>query len=272
MKKFMIRCDMEGVSGVVSYEQSEPGKSEYDFGRRMLMSDLTALIGGLNAGGADEIWVYDEHFYGRNIDYDLFPENVFCITGKPPYLKNWAGGLDESFDGLILLGLHSKSKTPNALLNHTYEPDIVDIEINGLSVGEIGMETAIAGVYDVPLVMITADNIGVREAERLVPGVLGVSVKESISEFAALCYPLDVTRKKIYEAAKSVAENVPDTNPYLIGEARVKFTLKPGKYAKIYRELYPMENNISVIEAENVLAAYAEYWNRKIACQKIMEG
>jgi D-aminopeptidase len=30
--KFVIRCNIEGVSGVVSYEQAEPGKSEYDFG------------------------------------------------------------------------------------------------------------------------------------------------------------------------------------------------------------------------------------------------
>ena len=30
----MIRCDMEGVSGVVSYEQAEPGKAEYFFGKK----------------------------------------------------------------------------------------------------------------------------------------------------------------------------------------------------------------------------------------------
>ena len=29
MKKFMIRCDMEGASGIVSYLQAEPQKSEY---------------------------------------------------------------------------------------------------------------------------------------------------------------------------------------------------------------------------------------------------
>ena len=40
----MIRCDIEGVSGVVSYEQAEPGKSEFEFGKRMFMSDLMAVI------------------------------------------------------------------------------------------------------------------------------------------------------------------------------------------------------------------------------------
>ena len=53
MKKFMIRCDVEGVSGVVSYDQAEPGKPEYETGRKWFMSDLTALVKGLVDGGAD---------------------------------------------------------------------------------------------------------------------------------------------------------------------------------------------------------------------------
>ena len=51
--KYMIRCDIEGVSGVVSYEQAEPGKPEYDLGLRMFKSDLCACIDGLLQGGAD---------------------------------------------------------------------------------------------------------------------------------------------------------------------------------------------------------------------------
>lgn len=271
MKKYMIRCDIEGVSGVVSYEQAEPGKSEFDFGKRMFMSDLLAVIDGLNAGGADEIWIYDEHYYGRNIDIDNLPENVFCINGKPPYLKDWAGGLDESFAGLILLGFHSKRGTEGALLNHTYEPDIADIDINGTSVGEIGMEAAIAGVYNVPLVMITGDSEGIREAKELVPETCGVTVKESLSEFGATCYPLDVTVKKIFDAAKAVAKKGNGAKPYNVGRAKVKFTLKPGRYTDIYKSLYPMDGNVSTIEGETVLEAYAEYWNRKLVCQKMME-
>ena len=45
----MVRCDIEGVSGVVSYEQAEPGNAEHEFGRRMFQSDLVALLDGLTA-------------------------------------------------------------------------------------------------------------------------------------------------------------------------------------------------------------------------------
>mgnify|MGYP002441526898 CR=1 FL=1 len=40
MKKYMIRCDIEGVSGVVSYEQADPSRPEFAFGQRMFMCDL----------------------------------------------------------------------------------------------------------------------------------------------------------------------------------------------------------------------------------------
>ena len=123
----MIRCDIEGVSGVVSYEQVEPGRPEFDFGKNMLMKDLGALVKGLNKGGAQFIVIYDEHYYGRNVDLNLLPENVTIICGKPTYRKDWAGGLDETFAGLILLGVHSKRVKQDTLLNHKYKHEIKKI-------------------------------------------------------------------------------------------------------------------------------------------------
>lgn len=274
MKKYMIRCDIEGVTGVVSYEQAEPGKAEFTFGKKMFMADLIALIEGLNDGGADEIYIYDEHYYGRNIDIDALPSNVIAICGKPPYLKDWAGGLDESFTGLILLGFHSKRGTENALLNHTYEPDIKNINLNGVSVGEIGMESAIGGDYNVPLALIIADSKGVDEAKRLIHGVKSVTVKESLSETGALCYPLEVTSKKIYEAAIDVAKNFPTAKPYSLCEVCLEVELKEGKFRSVYEKLYSdqIENGVTTINAKTATAVWAIYWERKLRCYMEMEA
>ena len=185
MRKFMIRCDIEGASGVVSYQQSDPAGSEYAFGQKMFMDDLVALVDSLNSIGAKEIVIYDEHFYGRNIDISVLPSTVRAICGKPPYRPDWPGGLDSSFTGLILLGFHAKEGTEGALLPHTYESDIKDIRLNGLSVGEIGVEAAIAGDVGVPTVLVIADSAGAEEAEELLPGVFTVSVKEALGESGA---------------------------------------------------------------------------------------
>lgn len=186
MKKFMIRADVEGVCGVVSYAQVEPQKAEYACGQRMFMADLLSVVKGLHEGGADDIIVYDQHYWGRNIDLERIPEYVNVICGKPPYRSNWAGGLDSTFDGVVLLGFHSKSETPGGLLSHTYELDIADLRLNGVSVGEIGMEAAIAGDYGVPVVLITGDSAAIKEGKALLPGVRGVSVKEALSQEGAL--------------------------------------------------------------------------------------
>ena len=260
MKKFLVRTDIEGISGVVSYEQAVPGNDEYAEGRELFMGDLLALIEGLNEGGADEIYLYDEHCFGRNIQIDRLPDNVFTYAGKPPYRPDWAGGLDSSFTGLILLGFHSKADSQDKLLDHSYESDIRNIEINGLSVGEIGNEAAIAGDMDVPLLLVTGDSEGIREAQALVPEVKGVIVKDSCSEFGGLCYPAGLTRKWIREAAKEAAKQVPASRPFKApGPVTMRIEFYDTPFAREYRAKY----GEAVFHEENVLSCWARYLEAK---------
>jgi D-amino peptidase len=266
MKKFMIRCDMEGVTGIVSYEQAEPGKSEYEEGRRLFMSDLNAAIKGLHDGGADEIHIYDEHFYGRNIILDEIPEYVYTYCGKPNYTIESAGGLDESFTGMILLGFHSKAGTENALLNHTYEPDIADINLNGISVGEIGMEGAVAGSFGVPILMYTGDSEGALEMKKLSPDTICVNVKESLSENGAVCFPASMTYKMIYDAAYKIAKDTPSAAPLNFGETELIITFRDTPYAAKYYELY----GYAPITGENANVCWVEYLRRKAKVKRLI--
>lgn len=259
---------MEGVSGIVSYEQADPSKSEYETGKRWFMSDLNAVINGLRAGGADGIYVYDEHFYGRNIDISqLDDKNVYLYLGKPPYTKDWAGGLDGSFSGLVLLGFHSKRGTDGALLNHSYEPDIKDIRINGTSVGEIGVEAAIAGDFGVGLALIAADSEGVREAKELLGDVRSVAVKRSLSAEGAECYPIGFTYDRIFEAAKAAAESGSCAGAYSCGPRvvlEVDFFDTPfaDKYRSVYGE--------AVFHGKTVLECWSEYRKNKEEAEKLL--
>ena len=60
-RHYMIRSDMEGVGGVVSYEQARPGATEYPQAQAWFMAGLVAVVGGLKQGGADLVTIYDEH-------------------------------------------------------------------------------------------------------------------------------------------------------------------------------------------------------------------
>lgn len=268
-KKYMIRCDLEGASGVVNIDQVEPGKKEYKVGLKYFMSDLLSVINGLNESRADEIYVYDEHFYGRNVELSQLPENVSVYCGKPQYTKEWAGGLDSTFTGMIMVGLHSKAGTKNALLNHSYEDEILDINVNNISVGEIGIESLIAGEFNVPLILITADSEGVREAKRLVPSVISVSVKHSLGLNSAICYPLNVTEKLIRNATKLAVKKSVDIKPLRTeSPVELKIKLKDSEFCKNMREKFSIvdKKNQVIITKDTLLEAYSIYWDMKLAC------
>ena len=193
------------------------------------------------------------------------------IAGKPPYRADWAGGLDASFAGLVLVGFHSKYGTPGGLLHHSYELDIRDLRLNGVSVGEIGMETAIAGDFGVPLLLVTADSAGCAEAGALVPGVKTVAVKESLGETGGCCLPLGVTAAMIRQAAGDAMTTTPGARPWTLGPAvTLEVSLNPGPYADAVRRLYAADLNHDgdlVLKGASATAVWADYWQRKLEAQ-----
>ena len=270
----MIRCDMEGVGGVVSYEQARPGAPEYPKAQEWFMAELVALVEALKEGGADRVVIYDEHYWGRNIDVAQLPQGTEAICGKPPYRADWAGGLDESFAGMILLGLHSKAGTPGGLLPHTYEHDIADLVLNGVSVGEIGMEAAIAGDFGVPTVMIVGDSAAAAEAVSLLPGIQTVATKQSLSPTGAVCFPVTEITQRIRQTAARIVSRPPDVEPYTVGDrTELEIRLHAGPYLDTLRRLFPSQmtdDRTLALSGDTATAAWAEYWQIKLRCQAEM--
>ena len=153
--RFLIMKDIEGVTGVTTYQQAENSQ----LGRDMLMNDLLAVIEGIRAVEHHEIVVYDMHTDGRNVDMTKLPEDVNVVMGKPINGKVYRGGCGP-FDGLFMVGLHAMSREPGAMLAHSYLREYDSIHINGELVGEIGVERALAGEQRTPLVFVSGDDKG----------------------------------------------------------------------------------------------------------------
>ncbi len=77
--KVLIAADMEGVSGVVDWEQVIPGHAEYDRFRRLMTGDVNAAVRGAVEAGASEVIVTDGHHHNRNLLLDA-TFNMFCIV------------------------------------------------------------------------------------------------------------------------------------------------------------------------------------------------
>ena len=66
--KIWISCDMEGVAGIVDWDQCRPGGDGYALGCALMQDEVNAAIEGAMAGGATEFVVNDSHSRMANLD------------------------------------------------------------------------------------------------------------------------------------------------------------------------------------------------------------
>ena len=73
--RILIMTDMEGVSGIVAWDQVTGGKPMYEEGRRLYTEEINAAVRGARAAGAEEIVVVDCHGAGGDWTFNsLVPE------------------------------------------------------------------------------------------------------------------------------------------------------------------------------------------------------
>jgi D-amino peptidase len=200
-KKVYISVDMEGISGVNGDDQTGPGGAEYGRARKLMAEDANAAIRGAFEGGATDVLVNDSHGGQRNLlPEDLDPRARLISHSFKRY--GMMEGLDETFDAIIFVGYHAKADAPRGVFAHTGSGVVRDLQINGMSVGEGGMNAALAQWYGVPVVAVTGDDTAVEEVTRSVPGIRGVAVKRAINTRAVELRPLADARKDIQAAAR----------------------------------------------------------------------
>jgi D-amino peptidase len=215
--KVYILTDMEGASYVVREQQTEPGTSEYEEARLLLTRDVNAAIEGALEGGASEILVNDLH--GAREGFNLVPEELHegarYITGGPRPFR--IAGIDRSFNLAFMIGYHAMAGTRGAVLDHTMSTRaIVNAYINDRRVGEIGIDAAMLGCFEVPVALVTGCKMAVEEARSLLGSIEGVVVKEGLSRNFAICLSPARSRKLIREAARNAVKRAGDFMPFKV--------------------------------------------------------
>ena len=200
-KKVYISVDMEGISGISGDDQLSPGGAEYGRSRKLMAEDANAAIRGALAAGATDILVTDSHGGQRNLlPEDLNPKaRLISHSFKRHGMME---GLDETFDAVIYIGYHAKAETPVGLFAHTGSGVVRDLEINGRSVGEGGLNSALSAWYGVPVVLVTGDDVAIRQVQETAPLARGVEVKRAINVRAVELRPLLKAREEIERGAR----------------------------------------------------------------------
>ncbi|NYI04780.1 M55 family metallopeptidase [Allostreptomyces psammosilenae] len=201
--RVMISADMEGATGVTWPADVAPGSPQWQRFRRMLTGDVNAAVDGFLAGGADEVVVVEAHSSMRNVLLEELDTRATMITGRHKPLSMMQG-VDEA-DAVAFVGYHTGAGR-RGVLAHTYlGAGLLDLRIDGAPAGEGRMNALLAAEFDVPVALVTGDDLTCAEAADYAPGAHLVPVKFCVSRYAARCLPPARTAEAIREAARRAA-------------------------------------------------------------------
>jgi D-amino peptidase len=137
--------------------------------------------------------------------------------------------LEEGCDAALFVGMHAKAGTPDGVLCHTVSGQgWRDLQFNGVSVGETGINAALCGHWGCPVLMVTGDRATCTEARTLLgDGLTTVEVKVGLGRFSARSKTATTARELIEDGAKRALKDLKAVQPYRPGspcEIKIEFT------------------------------------------------
>ena len=234
--KVFISVDMEGIAGVVTSSETGTSGSDYGYFRRVMSAEANAAVLGAYDAGATEVVVRDSHGSARNILPDMLDSRARLIrdwSGGPKWMME---GIDASFDAVVFIGYHAKAGTPNGVINHTDNGNVVDFAINGVSLPEAGINALMAGSYGVPVIFVAGDQAICEQVNDLFGNIATVATKEGIGAASNGLHPDSANaliRAGVAEAVsnRSQYEAFTMTTPYTL-------VLKLKREASVYNGSY----------------------------------
>ncbi|WP_431787977.1 M55 family metallopeptidase [Streptomyces sp. G9] len=246
--KALISVDMEGISGIVHSSETNPERYDYQRGRELMTAEANAVIAGvLDAEPTADVLVADAHGTFRNLLPEQLDRRARLVRGKPRAL-NMLAGLDEETDAALFVGYHVRAGEGPGVLAHTMNGEILDVRVTGRaqdedvqttahtpggdvrttgrSLGEIGLNAAMAGHLGVPVVLLSGDDAACAEAAALIPEVVTVPVKEALGMAAAVTLHPEEARDRLRRAAADAVSRRTEIPPLaLTGPLHVEVDL-----------------------------------------------
>src|SRR5436190_7696131 len=105
---------MEGVAGIVKWQQTSGGDPMYEEGRRLYTEEVNAAVRGAVAAGATEIIVMDCHGAGGDWSFNsLVPEMLDprCEWVVQHMWTGYTDALEAGCDAALFVGMHAMAGT-----------------------------------------------------------------------------------------------------------------------------------------------------------------
>jgi len=223
--KVHISVDMEGVAGAVTGDQLGPTGFEYGRFREFMTREAVAAVTAAKEAGATEIVVADSHGNGENLLIEQFPADVRIVRSWPRKLTMMAG-VDETFDAAIFIGYHASTSNTAGVRAHTFSSaTLTRVALNGVEMTEGAWNAAIAGHFNVPVVMMSGDDAAIAEVRSVIGNIEAAETKKTLGFHSAITI-------------------TPQASVELIGR-QVKAALARRSEFKVYRHAGPVTVDVS---------------------------
>jgi D-amino peptidase len=206
--RVLVSVDMEGIAGVVHSDDIQPGNGEYERNRALLTAEANAAVRGVHAYAADaQVLVADAHAEFRNLLPELLDQRAELLRGTPRP-NGMMAGLADDIDAVLFVGYHGKAGTSRSVLAHTTSGRVIaDVRCDGSSLGELGLNAALAAHHGVPSVLVSGDDTVAAEAVEVAAGMHCVVVKQALGARAArMIHPHEACRRIELEVPRALAD------------------------------------------------------------------
>ncbi len=268
--RVLIISDMEGVSGIVKWEQVSGGERLYEEGRILYTEEINAAVRGAKRAGATEIVVMDCHGAGKGWTFNsLIPERLdpSCEWVVQTEWTEYTQVLEDGCDAALFVAMHAMAGTPDGGLCHTVSgSQWHNLWFNGTLVGETGINAALCGNWGCPVVLVTGDTAACREGKELLgDGLVTVAVKESFGRYSARNLPPERARQLIETGAADALSDLKAVKPYDPGspcEIKVEFATPDLATKYVYRHgVEIVEPRTIVSRADTWLEAWRQFYS-----------
>jgi D-amino peptidase len=194
----------------------------YEEGRRLYTEEINAAVRGAKAAGATEIVVMDCHGAGGGWTFNSLVPDLLDPACEFVVQQDWTeytGFLESGCDAALFVGMHALNGTRLGVMNHTVSgQQWQNLWFNGTLVGETGINAALCGTWDCPVLLVTGDAATCDEGRALLgDGLTTVAVKEGIGRFSARQIPPVRARELIEAGAKRALQDLKAVAPYSPG-------------------------------------------------------
>jgi len=267
--KVLISVDMEGVAGVVTSEQLGPTGFEYARFREFMTREALAAVEAAKAAGATEVIVADAHGNGQNLLIDQFSPDVRLIRSWPRRLSMVAG-LDATVDAVIFIGYHAGTNNPTGVRAHTFSSaNLTRVALNGTNATEGSWNAAIAGHFNVPVIMMSGDDAAIAEVRQAIGNIEAAETKRTLGFHSAITLTPQASADLIRQRVAAAFARRADFKPYRVaGPVTVDVTFKNYMPAEVlaYLPMFERTDSHSVrfrardmAEASAIMSFIGEY-------------